>query len=55
MISGQAFVIAAAFGLLWYAGHETIKGVKKFDHALSNKLHHKKKTVTDTIQTGETK
>jgi hypothetical protein len=42
MVSGEAVLIAVAFAALWYAGHETVKGVKKMDHAIAAKLHRHK-------------
>lgn len=42
MPTGQIFLIAAGFAGLWWAGHKTVDGVKKVDHAIVRKFHHKK-------------
>jgi hypothetical protein len=48
MVPVQVVLIAAAFGGLWYAGHKTVSGVKRLDHAVASKLHHKKAKIAPT-------
>lgn len=38
-MSGEVILIALVAGGLWFAGHETVKGVKKLDHAIVRKFH----------------
>ncbi len=53
MVSGEVLLIAVAAAGLWFVGHETVKGVKKLDHSIASKFHHKKPVAP--AQTGETK
>ncbi len=40
-MSGQAMLIALAAAGLWYGGSKTVSGVKKVNHAIAAKFHHK--------------
>lgn len=50
MIDGQVLLIAVACAGIWFAGHETIKGVKKMDHAIAAKFRHYKKPADQTTK-----
>ncbi len=46
MVPIQFLLIAAAAAGLWYGGHKTIQGVKKFDRAMARKFHKNGKPTT---------
>lgn len=41
-MSGQMILVAVSLTGLWWAGHKTVSGVKKVDHAIAHKLRHPK-------------
>lgn len=40
-MTGEAMLIALACAALWYGGTKTVSGVKKVNHAIAAKFHHK--------------